>query len=87
MTEPGRPVLRKTLRLRDLLYQVLAHPIGLVVTTNDTKRAQSVLRKQCSADPALSRIQIRLSPFAPNELVLSKAAPRAPVGSAEELGL
>jgi len=72
-------------RLALILYQAAAEPIGLLLSTNDAARARQRLyqaRARC-ADPALANLQFRFSPWAENQLLITKGAPAAQEGEAE----
>lgn len=64
--------------LQQLLYAALGEPIGLVLTTSDAVRARQRLyaARKAAGDPALARLQIRISPLGEGEeeLVITKGA-------------
>lgn len=59
----------------ELLYLALVEPIGLLLRTNDRERARQALyrARQTLGDPALTRLQLRVSPLADGDLVIVKA--------------
>lgn len=58
------------------LYQALAEPRGLVLSTNDPARARMKLyaARKASGDSELDCLQVRLSPFPEGDLVITKGA-------------
>jgi hypothetical protein len=65
--------------LQAILYQALAEPVGLLLRATDPERARQRLYKARSelGDPALARLQIRISPLDEGELVLVKGEDKA----------
>lgn len=65
--------------LSELLYQVLAEPIGLLLRTPDPGRLRQQLyaARAKLADQSLNVIQIRVSPWSEGDLVLCKSGPLA----------
>lgn len=65
------PVPREA--LLTILQAALDEPIGLLLRTSDPSRARAALykaRADAGADPALSALQIRISPFDDGDLVI-----------------
>lgn len=62
------------MRLQGILYQALGEAIGLVLQTDDPKRARQRLyqARQQAGDSALAHLQFRLSPKAENEIFITK---------------
>lgn len=55
--------------LLELLYQAYHSPLGIVVACNDAKLVQQKLYKARTEakDPDLMQLQVRISPFLPEE--------------------
>jgi hypothetical protein len=70
-----------------LLYQALAEPFGLLLTTNDVARAKAQIyaARKLASDPELDCLQLRTSPFTEGELVLVRGA--KPPNTETELSL
>lgn len=75
-----------------ILYAALAEPIGLLLQAPEPELARQALYKarREAADPALAKLQIRLSPLPGGELVITRGISKqvgASKAQAEELDL
>lgn len=87
---PPAMELSLTDQMLEIMYRALGEPVGLLVQTNDLKRAQATFyaarRKAC--DPALAVLECRGSPIPGGDLIIVKGAKQMPKAfSAEELDL
>lgn len=65
---------RELLRLQSMLYSALAAEFGLIVRTDDPKRARQRLYEARAAcgDPSLARLQFRFSPENSDFIIIAK---------------
>lgn len=58
--------------VQDLLYQALSEPVGLLINVSDVRvfQTRAAAAKTQAQDPALSRVKIKMSPFAEGNVVL-----------------
>lgn len=61
-------------RLQAILYDALSSPIGLLLRCSEPHKGRQRLyeARRAAADPALARLQFRLSPALPQHIAITK---------------
>jgi hypothetical protein len=77
-------------QMLEIMYQALGEPIGLLVSTNDLRRAQAIFyaARKKAGDPGLGVLECRASPLEGGDFIIVKgqSGKKAATGP-EELGL
>jgi len=75
--------MTQTQQMQLLLYEALAEPIGLLLTSNDPPRALQRLQaaRREARDPELAQLIIRVSPIAEGEIVITKVRVELPASA------